>query len=53
VNVTSTFLVIFDAATQQIAIRRLGATDFDFAGTVSASTVARWLAMPGGTQALQ
>jgi hypothetical protein len=53
VNVTAIFLVIFDATGRQIAIRRLGATDFDFGGIVSASTVATWLAMPGGTKAMQ
>lgn len=53
VNETAIFLVIFHAPTQQIAIRRLAATDFDFAGTVSDGQVNAWLAMPGGSKAMQ
>jgi hypothetical protein len=53
VNVTATFVVIFDAPSQQIGIRRLGATDFDFAATIPAATAAAWLANPAGTRAMQ
>jgi hypothetical protein len=53
VNVTATFVVIFDAPSQQIGIRRLGATDFDFAGTIPAATVSGWLADEGKTRAMQ
>jgi len=52
VNETAIFLVIFHAPTQQIAIRRLAATDFDFTGTVSDAQVNTWLAMPGGSKAM-
>ncbi len=47
---TATFLVIFDAASSTIAIRRLGATDFDFASTIPSSQVAQWLADAGATR---
>ena len=53
VNVTATFVVIFDAVSKQIAIRRLGATDFDFGGTIPTATVSGWLAPQGATRALQ
>jgi hypothetical protein len=53
VHETATFVVVFDAPGKQIAVRRLGATDFDFAGTVPAAKVTAWLATPGGTRALQ
>ena len=53
VNVTATFVVIFDAPSKQIGIRRLGATDFDFAGTIPAARVSAWLADQGETRALQ
>jgi Cell wall protein YJL171C/Tos1, C-terminal/Cell wall protein YJL171C/Tos1, N-terminal len=43
VYVTATFLVIFDAPSSSIALRRLGATDFDFGGTIPASLVQQWL----------
>ena len=33
---TATFIVIFDAPSSSIALRRLGATDFDFSGEISA-----------------
>lgn len=44
---TATFVVIFDAASSSIALRRLGATDFDFAGEIPQSKVAGWLADAG------
>jgi hypothetical protein len=47
VYVTATFVVIFDAATSTIAERRLGATDFNFDGTIPAATVQGWLANMG------
>jgi hypothetical protein len=53
VNETATFVVIFDASSKQIGIRRLGATDFDFGGTIPAATVGGWLANQGTTRALQ
>jgi hypothetical protein len=52
VNVTAVFAVIFDAASRQIGIRRLGATDFDFAATVPAATVGAWLVNPAQTRAM-
>ena len=53
VNESAIFLVIFHAPTQQIAIRRLAATDFDFSGTVSDAQVNTWLAMPGGSKSMK
>ena len=47
---TATFLVIFDAPSQSIALRRLAATDFDFAATVSSAKVGAWLAQAGTTR---
>jgi hypothetical protein len=47
---TATFVVIFDAPSSSIAIRRLGATDFDFASTLPSSVVAQWLADAGTTR---
>ena len=44
---TATFIVVFDAASRSIALRRLGATDFDFGRDVPAATVAGWLANAG------
>jgi hypothetical protein len=44
---TATFLVIFDAPSRSIAMRRLSATAFDFRGSLSSATVAQWLADPG------
>jgi hypothetical protein len=52
VNVTAIFVVIFDAPSKQIAIRRFAATDFDFAATIAAGTVAGWLANPDKTRAM-
>jgi hypothetical protein len=47
---TATFLVIFDAPSQSIALRRLAATDFDFARNLPAATVSAWLANAGTTR---
>jgi hypothetical protein len=44
---TATFVVIFDAPSSSIALRRLGATDFDFAVSVPATLVAQWLSNVG------
>jgi hypothetical protein len=44
---TATFVVVFDAPSSSIAMRRLGATDFDFRGELPSSTVAQWLAQAG------
>jgi hypothetical protein len=52
VNETATFVVIFDAPSKQIGIVRLGATDFDFAGTIPSATVTGWLANPDKTRAM-
>jgi Tos1-like cell wall protein len=49
---TATFVVIFDAPSSSIAIRRLGATDFDFASTIPEPVVAQWLADAGATRAM-
>ena len=49
---TATFIVIFDAASSSIAMRRLGATDFDFASSIPSATVAQWLANPGTSRAM-
>jgi len=53
VNETAVFVVIFDAPSKQIGIRRLGATEFDFGGAIPAATVDAWLANPGKTRAMQ
>ncbi len=49
---TATFVVIFDAPSRSIAMRRLGATDFDFASAIPASVVSDWLAHPGTSRAM-
>ncbi len=49
---TATFLVIFDAPSRSIALRRLGATDFDFGSTIPAAVVTRWLASAGTSRSL-
>jgi hypothetical protein len=49
---TATFVVIFDAPSRSIAMRRLGATDFDFAAQIPSATVAAWLANPGTSRAM-
>lgn len=53
VEESATFLVIFDAPSRQIGIRRLGATDFDFASTLSNAAVAAFLADAGAVRALK
>ena len=52
VNDAGIFLVIFDAPSKQIAIRRLGTTDFDFSGTVTAAKMSSLLADSGTVRAL-
>ncbi len=52
VEETATFVVIFDAASSSIAMRRLGATDFDFAGELAPATVAGWLGNQGTARAM-
>jgi Putative TOS1-like glycosyl hydrolase (DUF2401)/Glycine-rich protein domain (DUF2403) len=52
VEETATFIVIFDAASSSIALRRMGATDFDFAGNIPQATVAAWLANQGTARAM-
>lgn len=52
VEESAVFLVIFDAPSRQIGIRRLGATEFDFAATLSASAVNQLLADTGTERAL-
>jgi hypothetical protein len=49
---TATFVVIFDAPSRSIAMRRLGATDFDFAAEIPSATVAAWLANAGTSRAM-
>jgi hypothetical protein len=44
---TATFVVVFDAASQSIALRRLAATAFDFGAVVPSTTVGQWLANAG------
>jgi hypothetical protein len=44
---TATFVVVFDAPSRSIALRRLGATDFDFADAITDATVQSWLANAG------
>lgn len=52
VNEAAVFLVIFDAVARQIAVRRLGAADFDFAATVSTEKVTGLLGASGTVRAL-
>jgi hypothetical protein len=47
---TATFIVVFDAPSQSIALRRLGATEFDFAADLPQSTVDEWLADTGSAR---
>jgi hypothetical protein len=49
---TATFIVLFDAPSRSIALRRLGATDFDFAATIPSSVVTQWLADAGTSRAM-
>jgi hypothetical protein len=53
VDETAVFLVIFDAPTSQIALRRVAATDFSFANILSASDVTKLLANTGTVRALK
>jgi len=41
---TATFIVIFDAPSRSIGLRRVGATEFDFATTISSAVVDQMLA---------
>jgi hypothetical protein len=49
---TATFIVIFDAPSRSIGLRRLGATDFDFATTIPSAVVNQWLADAGTSRKL-
>jgi Putative TOS1-like glycosyl hydrolase (DUF2401)/Glycine-rich protein domain (DUF2403) len=49
---TATFVVIFDAPSSSIAMRRLGPADFDFATTLPATLVGQWLANRGTARAM-
>jgi hypothetical protein len=49
---TATFIVIFDAASRSIALRRLGVTDFDFAASIPSAVVDGWLAHAGTSRAM-
>jgi hypothetical protein len=49
---TATFIVIFDAPSRSMGLRRLAATDFDFATTISSAVVNRWLANAGTSRKL-
>ncbi len=49
---TATFVVIFDAPSRSIAMRRLGATDFDFAAAIPSAVVNQWLANAGTSRAM-
>ena len=53
VDESAVFLVIFDAPSKHIAIRRLGATEFDFATTLPAATIAGFLSAPSTLRALK
>ena len=44
---TATFIVIFDAPSRSIAMRRLGATDFDFAAAIPSAVVGAVARQPG------
>jgi hypothetical protein len=52
VNEAAVFLVIFDAQSRQIGIRRLRATEFSFAGSLSNQDVTALLANSGTLRAL-
>jgi hypothetical protein len=49
---TATFVVIFDAPSRSIAMRRLGPTDFDFASAIPSTVVDAWLADAGTSRAM-
>ncbi len=53
VNESATFLVVFDAKGSQIGIRRLRATDFDFASSLTESRVSGYLADAGTVRTLK
>jgi hypothetical protein len=44
---TATFVVLFDANSRAIGIRRLGAEEFDFGATIPSAIVQQWLADAG------
>jgi hypothetical protein len=52
VNESAVFLVIFDADSQAIAIRRLSTADFDFAGTIPTEKITGLLGNSGTVRAL-
>ncbi len=52
VEETATFVVIFDAPSRSIGLRRLGATDFDFGATISSAVVTQWIANAGTSRKL-
>jgi hypothetical protein len=52
VHESATFMVIFDAPSRQIAIRRLGPTEFDFADSLPGSLVSGLLGDAGAVRAL-
>ncbi len=52
VDESAVFLVIFDAPSRQIAIRRLGPSDFDFAATEPSARIAAFLAAASTIRAL-
>jgi hypothetical protein len=47
VNESASFIVVFDAASRSIALRRLAATELDFGSTIAPAVVDQWLANPG------
>jgi hypothetical protein len=49
---TAIFIVIFDAPSRSIGLRRLAATDFDFATTIPSAVVNQWLADAGTSRKL-
>jgi hypothetical protein len=49
---TATFIVVFDAPSRSIGLRRLGATDFDFASTIPSAVVNQWLVDAGTSRRL-
>jgi hypothetical protein len=52
VEETATFVVIFDAPSRSIGLRRLGASDFSFATAIPAAVVSQWLANDGTSRKL-
>jgi Tos1-like cell wall protein len=49
---TATFVVVFDAPSRSIALRRLAATEFDFGAVLPAAVVGRWLANAGTSRTM-